>query len=105
MDQKRRDFFRNLGSKSVGLAAGAVAPTMLYLDSLKAEIKSVSQELNQKLARSSDELISQIQRLNSRLDRAAITMTYQQAQIILIFFLLLVSFAIDAGMTATWVLV
>jgi len=105
MDQKRRDFFRNLGSKSVGLAAGAVAPTMLYIDSLKSEIKTVSQELNQKLARSTDELISQIQRLNSRLDRTTLTMTYQQAQIFLIFFLLLVSFAIDAGMTATWILV
>jgi hypothetical protein len=105
MDQKRRDFFRNLGSKSVGLAAGAVAPTMLYIDSLKAEIKSASQKLNQKLAKSSDELISQMQMLSSRLDRAAIIMTYQQAQIFLIFFLLLVSFAIDAGMTATWILV
>ena len=105
MDQKRRDFFRNLGSKSVGLAAGAVAPTMLYIDSLKAEIKSVSQELNQKLARTTDELISQIQRLNNRLDRAALTMTYQQAQIYFIFLLLVVSFVIDAGMTATWILV
>jgi len=105
MDQKRREFFRNLGSKSAGLAAGAVAPTMLYVGSLKKEIASMSQELNQKLAKSSDELISQMQMLSSRLDRAAITMTYQQAQIFLIFFLLLVSFAIDAGMTATWILV
>ncbi len=105
MNHKRREFFRNLGSKSVGLAAGAVAPTMLYMDSLKAEIKAISQELNQKLAKSTDELKVQIQKLNSRLDKAALTMTYQQAQICLIFVLLLASFAIDAGMTATWMLV
>ena len=105
MDNKRRDFFRNVGSKSIGLAAGAVAPTMLYTDSLKAEIKAISQELNQKLAKSTDELISQIQSFNHRLDRAALTLTYQQAQIYFIFLLLLVSFAIDGGMTVTWMLV
>ena len=104
MDHKRRDFFRNLGSKSVGLAAGAVAPTMLYIDSLKAEIKSASQELHQKLAKSTDELKALIHSLNNRLDRTAITMTYQQAQICFIFLLLLVSFAIDAGMTTALIL-
>ncbi len=105
MDQKRRDFFRNLGSKSASLAAGAVAPTLVYMDSLKAEIRAISQELNHKLAETTDDLISQIQRINNRLDRAAFTMTYQQAQIYFIFLLLLVSFVIDAGMTATWILV
>ena len=85
--------------------AGAVAPAIVYMDSFKIQIDALGQELNQKLARSTDELISQIQRLNSRLDRTTLTMTYQQAQIFLIFFLLLVSFAIDAGMTATWILV
>ena len=104
MDQKRRDFFRNLGSKSVVLAVGAVAPAIVYMDSFKIEIDALSRELNQKLARTTDELISQIQRLNNRLDRAALTMTYQQAQICFIFLLLLVSFAIDAGMTTALIL-
>jgi len=105
MDHKRREFFRNLGSKSVGLAAGAVAPAIVYMESFKIQIDALGQELNQKLSRSTDELISQIQSLNSRMDRTAITMTYQQAQICFIFLLLLISFAIDAGMTATWILV
>ena len=104
MDNNRREFFRNLGSKSAVLAAGAVAPAMVYMDSLKAEIRGISRELNQKLAKSTDELKSQIQSLNGRLDRAALTMTYQQAQICFIFLLLLVSFAIDAGMTTALVL-
>jgi len=33
MDQNRREFFRNLGSKSAILAAGAAAPAMVYMDS------------------------------------------------------------------------
>ena len=105
MDQKRRDFFRNLGSKSAGLAAGAVAPTVLYASYLKNDMEALSRKLSQRLSKSADELKAQIQRLNSRLDKAALTMTYQQAQICFIFVLLLVSFAIDAGMTATWILV
>ena len=105
MDQKRRNFFRSLGSKSAGLAAGAVAPAMVYMDSFKIEIEAFSRELNHKLVKSTDELKAQIQSLNSRLDRAALTMTYQQAQICFIFLLLVVSFIIDAGITATWVLV
>jgi len=105
MDQKRRDFFRNLGSKSVGLAAGAVVPAIVYMDTFKIEIDALSRELNQKLAKSANDLKAQFHSLNNRLDRAALTMTYQQAQICFIFLLLLVSFAIDAGMTATWILV
>jgi len=81
MDQKRREFFRNLGSKSAILAAGAAAPAMVYMDSVKIEIGALSRELNHKLAKSTDELKARIQSLNSRLDRAALTMNYQQAQI------------------------
>ena len=104
MDNKRREFFRNLGSKSAVLAAGAVTPAIIYMDSFKIELDPLRQEFSQKLAKSSDELMSQIQSLNSRLDRTALTMTYQQAQIFFIFFLILISFAIDAGMTTAWVL-
>ena len=104
MDKNRRDFFRNLGSKSAVLAAGAVAPAIVYMDSFKIELDTLSRELNQKLAKSTDELKAQIHSLNYRLDRAALTMTYQQAQICFIFVLLLISFAIDAGMTTALVL-
>ena len=105
MDEKRREFFRKLGSKSAILAAGAAAPAMVYMDSFKIGIDGLSRELNHKLAKSTDELKAQIQSLNSRLGRTVLTMTYQQAQICFIFLLLLVSFVIDAGMTATWMLV
>ena len=104
MDKNRRDFFRNLVSKSAVLAAGAVAPAIVYMDTFKIEIDALSRELNQKLAKSTDDLKAQIRSLNNRLDSAALTMTYQQAQICFIFLLLLISFAIDAGITAAWVL-
>ena len=104
MDIKRRNFFRDLGGKTAVMAAGAVAPAMVYMDSFKIEIDALSREFNHKLAKSTDELISQIHSLNSRLDKAAFTMTYQQAQICFIFLLLLVSYVIDGGMTAALVL-
>jgi len=104
MDKNRRDFFRNLGSKSAVLAAGTVVPAIVYMDTFKIEIDPLSRELNQKLAKSTDGLKAQIRSLNNRLDRAALTMTYQQAQICFIFLLLLVSFAIDAGMTTALIL-
>ena len=68
-------------------------------------MEALSRKLNQKLSKSADDLKSQIESLNNRLDRAAIAMTYQQDQIAFIFLLLLVSFVIDTGMTATWILV
>jgi len=37
MDNNRRNFLRNLGSKSAGLAVGVVAPAMDYMDSFKIE--------------------------------------------------------------------
>ena len=48
--------------------------------SFKIEIGALSRELNQKLSKSADELISQIQSLNGRLDDTLLKMTYQQAQ-------------------------
>ncbi len=104
MDIQRRDFFRNLGSKSAGLAAGAVAPALVHMNSFADELKALSQELNKKLAQSKIEFANQYQALNNRFDGITITMTYQQIQIYFIFLLLLLSFAIDAGMTGIWLL-
>ena len=103
MDGERRDFFKNLGSKSAGIAACAVAPTMVQLSSLSDEIRKLGSQLNEKLNRSTAELTDQLAILNNRLDTAVRTMTYQQMQLYFIFLLLLISFAIDAGMTAAWV--
>jgi hypothetical protein len=102
MDSKRRDFFRNLGSKSAGIAACAVAPTMIQLSSLSDEIKKLGSQVNQKWNQSAAEMTEQLALLNDRFDRAVVTMTYQQMQLYFIFMLLVIAFAIDGGMTLLW---
>ena len=104
MDKKRRDFFSNLGRKTAAVAAGAATPALVHLNSLSHELRAMSKELNGKLGSASAEVKEQIQSLHNRLDGAALTMSYQQMQVCFIFLLLIMSFAIDAGMTVVWIL-
>jgi hypothetical protein len=55
MELKRRAFFKDFGSKTVGLAAGAAAPALVQLNSLGDEFRTLNQQLNSKLARASAE--------------------------------------------------
>jgi len=82
MDQTRRDFFRDLGAKTAGVAATVITPTLAHAEQLGEQIREVS----------------------SRIDASALMLSYQQAQIHLLFLLLVVSFAIDGGMTFFWLL-
>ena len=75
MDNKRRDFFRHIGSKTAGIAACAVAPTIVQLSSLSDEIRKLGSEFNQKLSQSAAEIAEQLGRIDYRLDKAAMTMT------------------------------
>lgn len=75
MDNKSRDFFSNFGMKTATVAVGAAA-----------EVKE------------------QIHSLHNRQDGAVLTLSYQQIQLYFIFLLLVISLAIDAGMTAIWVI-
>ena len=102
MDNKRRDFFRGIGNKTAGIAASAVAPTMVQLSSLSEEIRKLGSQFNQKLSLSTAEMTEQLALLNDRFDKAVLTMTYQQMQLYFIFMLLVISFAIDGGMTLLW---
>ena len=104
MDKNRRHFFKDIGNKTVGLAAGAAAPALVHLNSLNDELKALSKDLNAKLGKVSVEVKGQVQALHNRLDGAALTLSYQQMQLTLIFLLLILSFAIDAGMTSIWLL-
>ena len=85
MDIKRRDFFRNVGRKNATVAASATAPALVNLNSLSDELKALSKELNRKIGSLSAEVKEQIQLYS-------------------IFLLLVSSFAIDAGVTAIWVI-
>jgi hypothetical protein len=104
MDMKRRDFFSNMGKKTVAIAAGAAAPALLHLNSLSDELRALSKELNGKLGVMSAEVKEQVQSLHNRLEGAALAMSYQQMQLYFIFLLLVLGFAIDAGMTTMWIL-
>ena len=104
MDMRRRDFFSNIGRKTAAVAAGAAAPALVHLNSLSDELRALSKELNGKLGVMSAEVKEQVQSLHNRLDGAALAMSYQQIQLYFIFLLLVLGFAIDAGMTTMWIL-
>ncbi len=104
MDMNRRDFFNSMGRKTAAVATGAAAPALVHLNSLSDELRALSKELNGKLGVMSAEVKEQAQSLHNRLDGAALAMSYQQMQLYFIFLLLVLGFAIDAGMTTMWIL-
>jgi len=99
MDQTRRDFFRDLGAKTAGVAATVITPTLAHAEQLGEQMGQVTTELSEKIKESSSELGEQIRGVTNRIDVSALILSYQQAQIHLIFLLLVISFAIDGGMT------
>lgn len=104
MDRTRRDFFRNLGAKTAGVAATVITPTLAHAEQFSEQIGKVAADLGEKITESTSELGEQIRGVSNRIDASALMMSYQQAQIHLIFLLLLISFAIDGGMTFFWLL-
>ena len=99
MDQSRRDFFRNLGVKSAGITASTITYTQF-----REEIDKVASNLNKRIIETTSEMNDQVRSVTDRMDASALMMSYQQAQINLIFLLLILSFAIDGGMTLFWLL-
>jgi hypothetical protein len=113
MNRDRRDFFRNIGAKTVGIAASVAAPAALQTEALSKQfreasaalsekITSTSSELSQRLSEAAAETTEQIRGLTDRIDTSALAMSYQQVQINIIFMLLILSFAIDGGMAFFW---
>jgi len=105
MDMNRRAFFSNMARKTASVAASASVPALMHINSLSDKMKILSKDLNGKLGSVSAEMKEQVQSLHNRLDGAALTMSYQQMQLYFIFLLLILSFAIDAGITTIWLLV
>jgi len=115
MNQDRRNFFRNLGTKSAGVAASVLTPAMAHAEALSERITDTAEELSHKISENAAELSerlkettseieNQVRGLGNRIDTSALLLSYQQAQIHLIFLLLVISFAIDGGMTLFWLL-
>jgi len=101
MDSGRRNFFKNMGSKAAGIAAASIPAAISQID-FREEIKNLSDSMNAQYAKATAAIETGYQQVSNRIDAAAMTQAYQQAQIHLIFLLLLISFAIDGGMTLTW---
>ncbi len=108
MNKSRRDFFRNLGRKTAGVAATVVTPTLAHAEQLgmqfSEQIEKVGADLGSRISETASEAREQIQGVSDRIDTAALLAGYQQAQINLLFLLLAISFAIDGGMTLFWAL-
>jgi len=115
MNHDRRDFFRNLGTKTVAAAASVAAPAAVHAEALSNQIRESSEELraklsetasglNERISETADEAREQIRGATDRIDTAALVASYQQAQINLLFMLIALSFAIDGGMTLFWAL-
>jgi hypothetical protein len=104
MDINRRDFFSKMGKKASVAAAAVAAPTLVGLNSLSDEFKAFSMEMNGKLGAVKSEVKEQVHALNNRLDGTVLKLSYQQVQLYFIFLLLILSFGIDAGLTAVWVI-
>ena len=115
MNQTRREFFRNLSTKTAGVAASMAAPAMLHAEALTEQIHATAKdlndkinesaaELNERLKETTSEIEDQVRGLGNRIDTSALLLSYQQAQIHLIFLLLVISFAIDGGMAFFWLI-
>ena len=104
MDINRRDFFSKMGKKASVAAAAVAAPVLVNLNALSDEFKAFSMEMNGKLGAVTSEAKEQVHALSNRLDGTALQLSYQQVQLYFIFLLLVLSFGIDAGLTAAWVI-
>ncbi|MBT3966076.1 MAG: hypothetical protein HOF48_00820 [Gammaproteobacteria bacterium] len=113
MNQDRRDFFRNIGTKTAGAVASVAAPAAIHAESLSNQIREASSsltekltntatELNEQLSNAATETQKQVRGLTNRIDTSALMLSYQQVQINIIFMLLILSFAIDGGMSFFW---
>lgn len=104
MDRTRRDFFRNLGAKTAGVTAAVITPALAHTEQFREEVGKLSSDLNERITETASQATEQIREVTNRIDASALMMSYQQAQIHLIFLLLLISFTIDGGMSLFWLL-
>ena len=115
MNQDRRDFFRNLGTKTAAAAASVAVPAAVHAevlsnqiressDELRAKLSDTASEINERISETAGEAREQIRGVTDRIDTAALVAGYQQAQINLLFMLIALSFAIDGGMALFWAL-
>ncbi len=100
MAMNRREFIKDFGTKSAGVAAGATAFVAAQADALKKDVADLGQGLDAKLSAATADIKNHMGQLSSRMDKAALRLAHQQVQLYFIFLLIAISFAIDAGMSS-----
>ena len=104
MDNERREFLRNLGRKTAGVAAAVTTPVMAQAADLSAEIKKLSGEFNHKLSEATSSIETRISGVSQRIEATETGLAYQRIQLHIIFLLLAISFAIDGGLSLSWLM-
>ena len=113
MDSNRRNFFRNFGNKTATATISVMMPSMVqavehssdfekYSSQIDLKINNLADEYSEKMNKAKADLARQIRLINLRLHASDLYITNQQFQLHIIFLLLLASFAIDGGMSLTW---
>lgn len=116
MDSSRREFFRNFGDKTVTATVSVMIPSVMqavenssdfekYSAQINTKINDLAGEYSEKMNKTKSDLARRIGLLNLRLHASDLCLAKQQLQLHIIFLLLLVSFAIDAGMSITWLFI
>ena len=60
MNQDRRDFFRNIGTKTAGIAVSVATPAIAHTAALSGQIGNATTELNNKLSEAASKLNEQV---------------------------------------------
>jgi hypothetical protein len=69
---------------------------------LNHKLSEATSRLNEQVTSAVSEVGEQVSGLSNRIDTSALMLSYQQIQINIIFMLLILSFAIDGGMSFFW---
>ncbi|KHF25003.1 hypothetical protein [Solemya velum gill symbiont] len=102
MNNRRREFLKNLGTKSASVAVAVATPTAAYAKDFSSEVKVLSDKLKSEMTQKTAILGEQVSRIGQRVETIDMRMSYQQFQLHLIFLLLLISFLIDGGFSVIW---
>jgi len=96
-DTSKRDFFGKAGSKIVKTVSLVTTPALASARDFSHEISELSQSLNTKLADATKNLQLHMDELSQRLDAAGLVAASQHKQLLILFILVALLFAIDAG--------
>lgn len=95
----RRDFLKNIGINAVDVASVAGASSLNFMNQRQAELTEAFDDLKKQFKKSNTKLVGQVGELTQSVLTFNMKLANQQAQILILFFLLIASFAIDAGTT------